>query len=86
MRPKEGYPIGLLFWVFNGPLRQYYTLYRAVSEREGEIVEEKLLSAKLEGRPGTGSLPSTIAPPDHPRCAPKEGYPIGLLFWVLTAL
>ena len=21
---------------------------------------------KIEGRPGTGSLPSTIAPPDHP--------------------
>ena len=22
---------------------------------------------KIVGRPGTGSLPSTIAPPDHPR-------------------
>ena len=22
---------------------------------------------RIEGRPGTGSLPSTIAPPDHPR-------------------
>ena len=26
-----------------------------------------LLSSKLVGRPGTGSLPSTFAPPDHPR-------------------
>ena len=24
---------------------------------------------KLVGRPGTGSLPSTIAPPDHPQIA-----------------
>ena len=23
---------------------------------------------KIVGRPGTGSLPSTIAPSDHPRC------------------
>ena len=22
---------------------------------------------KIVGRPGTGSLPSTVAPPDHPR-------------------
>ena len=26
-----------------------------------------LLYFKLAGRPGTGSLPSIIAPPDHPR-------------------
>ena len=26
-----------------------------------------LLLSKLVGRPGTGSLPSTIAPPDHPK-------------------
>ena len=26
-----------------------------------------LLRSKLVGRPSTGSLPSTIAPPDHPR-------------------
>ena len=24
---------------------------------------------QIVGRPGTGSLPSTIAPPDHPRAA-----------------
>ena len=27
---------------------------------------------QIVGRPGTGSLPSTIAPPDHP-CLPKRG-------------
>ena len=74
------------FW-FNGPLRQYFSLYRAVSQREGErgerIDESKNVQTtppaptasaigpcptviKIVGRPGTGSLPSTIAPPDHP--------------------
>ena len=29
---------------------------------------------KIVGRPGTGSLPSTIAPPDHPRfCSEAHG-------------
>ena len=27
---------------------------------------------KIVGRPGTGSLPSTIAPPDHPRMPRKS--------------
>ena len=72
---------------FYGPLRQYFSLYRAVSQREGErgerIDERKNVQStppaptasairpcptviKIVGRPGTGSLPSTIAPPDHP--------------------
>ena len=72
---------------FNGPLRQYFSLYRAVSQREGERGEKRqrrikmskqphphileaqwalaLLQSELVGRPGTGSLPSTIAPPYH---------------------
>ena len=71
---------------FNGPLRQYFSLYRVVSQREGErgerIDESKNVQTtptrtyckrnrpcptviKIVGRPGTGSLPSTIAPPDH---------------------
>ena len=89
----------------NGPLRQYFSLYRAVSQREGErgerIDESKMskpppsaptVSAigpcptviKIVGRPGTGSLPSTIAPPDHPvvifvkdRCLTKVTTRIG---------
>ena len=27
---------------FNGPLRQYFSLYRAVFQRKGEIGEEKI--------------------------------------------
>ena len=74
---------------FNGPLRQYFSLYRTVSQREGErgkkerIDESKNVQTtptrtyckrsvgpcptviQIVGRPGTGSLPSTIAPPDH---------------------
>ena len=81
------------FWLvgcfgFNGPLRQYFSLYQAVSQREGERGERIDESKNVQttptrtygkrkgpcptviqsvGRPGTGSLPSTIAPPDHPR-------------------
>ena len=72
---------------FNGPLRQYFSLYRTVSQREGErgerIDENKNVQTtptrtyasaigpcptviKFVGRRGTGRLPSTIAPPDHP--------------------
>ena len=87
-RPGTGWLVGWLFG-FNGPLRQYFSLYRAVSQRERErrerIVESKNGQTtptrtycyqncrspcptviKIVGRPGTGSLPSTIAPPDHP--------------------
>ena len=74
---------------FNGPLRQYLSLYQAVSQREGEREEKGIDESKMSkrpppapttsavgpcptviqivGRPGTGSLPSTIAPPDHPQ-------------------
>ena len=81
-----GWLVGWLFWVY-GPLRQYFSLYQAVSQREGEreerIDESKNVQTtppaptasaigpcptviKIVERPGTGSLPSTIAPPDHP--------------------
>ena len=30
----------LVVWGFNGPLRQYFSLYRAVSQREGEREEK----------------------------------------------
>ena len=41
-----------LFWMvdgcsgFNGPLRQYFSLYRAVSQREGERGEKKIDESK----------------------------------------
>ena len=34
------------------------------------------------GRPGTGSLPSTIAPPDHPLHT-KEQSDLGLHYWLM---
>ena len=35
---------------------------------------------KIVGRPGTGSLPRTIAPPDHPRKGRRnEGWLVGCL-------
>ena len=66
---------------FNGHLRQYFSLYRAYpKEREKEEMSkqpppEPTASAvgpcptliQNVGRHGTGSLSSTIAPPDHPR-------------------
>ena len=73
---------------FSGPLRQYFSLYQAVSQREGERGEKEQRRVKMSkqpplaptasatgscptiiqivGRPSTGSLPRTIAPPDHP--------------------
>ena len=74
---------------FNGPLRQYFSLYRAVFQREGEREEKGQMRVKMSkqpqpaptasavgpcptvikivGLPGTGSLPSTFAPPVGPR-------------------
>ena len=86
MRNLHGWLVGCCG--FNGPLRQYFSLYQAISQREGDgrerIDESKNVQTtppaptasaigpcptviKIVGRPGTGSLPSTIAPPDHPR-------------------
>ena len=86
---------------FNGPLRQYLSLYRAVSQREGEREEKEQMKVKMSkqpppaptasaagpcptviqivGRPGTGSLPSTIAPPDHPLLSLGDIVKTGLL-------
>ena len=78
----------LVGWLLglNGLLRQYFSLYRAVSQREGERREKTEESKNSEqpppapttsaigpcptmiriaGRPGTGSLLRTSAPPDH---------------------
>ena len=92
-------------FVLNGPLRQYVSLYRAVSQREGERKEKRQTRKKMSKQPtpahtasavgpcptliqisrtprhwkftqhhrttrpplpSTGSLPSTITPPDNP--------------------
>ena len=74
-----------------GPLRQYFSLYWVISQKEGECGEKGQTRVKkskqpppaptastigpcptvihIVGRPGTGSLPSTVAPPDHPLLA-----------------
>ena len=79
----------LFYFAFNGPLRQYFSLYRSISHREGERGEKRQRRVKIPqqsppaptasaidpyptiiqivGRPGTESLPRTIAPPDHPQ-------------------
>ena len=36
---------------FNGPLRQYFSLYRAVSQREGERTENRSTRAKMSKQP-----------------------------------
>ena len=38
--PKVWFGLVWLFW-FNGPLRQYFSLYRAVSQREGGREEKR---------------------------------------------
>ena len=80
--------IWLVGFGFNGPLRRYFSLYRAVSQREGER-EERIDESKNVKTTPTRTyckrnrplpycnpncrtpqhwrLPSTIAPPDHPR-------------------
>ena len=80
---------------FNGPLRQYFSLYRTVSQREIERGEKRIDESKnvqrtptrpfykrgigpcptviqIVGHLGTGRLPSTIAPPDHPTMSWNE--------------
>ena len=64
---------------FNGPLRQYFSLYRAVSQREGERGEKGQMGVKMSKQPppaptasAVGPCPTAIqivgrpAPPDHP--------------------
>ena len=36
---------------FNGPLRQYFSLYRAVSQREGERGEKGQMRVKCQNNP-----------------------------------
>ena len=73
-----GWLVGWLFWVYP-PLETVFQSNRAAFQRgrkKREKIDERqnvqtnphlaLLLFKLVGRPGTESLPSTVAPPDHP--------------------
>ena len=73
-RISVGWLVGC--FVFNGPLRQYFSLYRRIEESKNVQTTHTRTyckhnrplpySIQIVGRPGTGSLPRTIAPPDHP--------------------
>ena len=47
---------------FNGPLRQYFSLYRAVSQREGERKEKRQMREKMSKQPPPAPTASAIGP------------------------
>ena len=47
---------------FNGPLRQYFSLYRAVSQREGEREEKRQRRVKMSKQPPPAPTASAIGP------------------------
>ena len=58
---------GLVGWLvgcfgLNGPLRQYFSLYRAVSQREGERKEKWQMREKMSKHPTPSPTASAIGP------------------------
>ena len=47
---------------FNGPLRQYFSIYRAVSQREGEIGEKRKRGVKMSKQPTPAPTANTVDP------------------------
>ena len=47
---------------FNGPLRQYFSLYRAVSRREGERGEKGQMRVKMSKQPPPAPTASAVGP------------------------
>ena len=47
---------------FNGPLRQYFSLYRAVSQREGEREEKGKMRVKMSKQPPPAPTASAVDP------------------------
>ena len=47
---------------FNGPLRQYFSLYRAVSQREGERGEKRQGRVKTSKQPPPAPTASAVGP------------------------
>ena len=47
---------------FNGPLRQYFSLYRAVSQREGERIEMGQMREKMSKQPPPAPAASAVGP------------------------
>ena len=47
---------------FNGPLRQYFSLYRAVSQRKGEKGEKREMRVKMSKQPPPAPTASAVGP------------------------
>ena len=59
MGNKDGWLVGC--FGFNGPLRQYFSLYQAVSQREGER-GERIDESKMSKPPPPAPTASVIGP------------------------
>ena len=60
IRHVSGWLVGC--FGFNGPLRQYFILYRAVSQKEGERGEKGQMRVKMSKQPPPAPTASTIGP------------------------
>ena len=78
-------PLRLVGWLFgfNGPLRQYFGLNRAVSQREGERGENRQMRVKMSKQPPPAPTASAVGP--CPTVIQIVGRPgpglVGWLFW-----
>ena len=52
----------VVFLGFNGSLRQYFSLYRAVSQREGERGEKEKMRVKMSKQPLPAPTASAVGP------------------------
>ena len=74
---------------FNGPFRQYFSLYRAISQREGERGEKGQTRIKMSKQPPPAPTASKIGPcPTVIQIVgrPGTGSLVGWLVLGLTAL
>ena len=53
--------VGWCFWL-NGPLRQYFSLYQTVSQREGERKEKRKRREKMSKQSPTAPTSSAVDP------------------------
>ena len=63
--PLQKYSLGfgwLVGFGFNGPLRQYFSLYQAVSQREGERGEKGQMRVKMSKQPPFAPTASAKGP------------------------
>ena len=64
LRWLVGWLVGCLG--FNGPLRQYFSLYRSVSQREGERGEKRIDESKMSKQPPPAPTTSAVGPYSRP--------------------